>query len=138
MTRDWISATAALLCAAFASSKVGAAELVHLTVNDAPNAGGKPLVMEVTEVERTEAQSIVEVKYISGASVPSSMFAMRGMCAVARARGAAYFRTEPMPGMPQRQVVTFPTERPASGLGSAGSGKPDTVFALTDCALLGM
>ena len=129
---------AALGCCAFAPA-AHAADLVHLAVNQpAGEGGGKPLVMEFAEVERTELQSVVEVKYVSGASVPSSMFALGGMCAVARARGAAYFRTAPLPGMPQRHVVTFLTEKPATGPVVAGKPNPDAVISLADCALLGM
>ena len=52
---------------------------------------GKPLNMKFKEISREEKYSIVEVKYISGASVPSTMFIVKGMYEIAKLRGSNYF-----------------------------------------------
>ena len=52
---------------------------------------GKPLNMAIKEIKREEKYSIIEVTYISGASVPSSMFTLKGMYEIAKIRGASHF-----------------------------------------------
>jgi len=67
-----------------------AADLYHAEVNIRAKEG-KDLIMTLDEVERREKFSIIKVKYISGASVPSSMFVVKGCYEIARIRGMKYF-----------------------------------------------
>ena len=56
-----------------------------------PDGAPKPLRMRFEEVERTSRHSIIQVTFTSGASVPSSMFIVRGMWDIARERGLPFF-----------------------------------------------
>jgi hypothetical protein len=66
------------------------AQLHRREVNQ-KNPGGKDLIMTFEELSRDEKTSTATVKRVSGASVPSAMFVLRGAYDIARARGAAYF-----------------------------------------------
>jgi hypothetical protein len=63
----------------------------HDEVNVTAKNGGKDLVMTLDEVERHERFSIVRVRYVSGASVPSAMFIVKGLRRMAMLRGVACF-----------------------------------------------
>lgn len=64
--------------------------LLRREVNE-KNPGGKDLVMTFQEIRRDEKVSTVKTTMKSGASVPSSMFIIRGFYDIANARGATYF-----------------------------------------------
>jgi hypothetical protein len=64
--------------------------LLHREVNE-KNPGGKDLVMTFQEMRRDEKTSTVKTTMKSGASVPSSMFIVRGFYDIAKARGATHF-----------------------------------------------
>jgi hypothetical protein len=130
-------ATCAALLTLGAQS-VGAAELVYLSVKDAAVENGKKLEMEFREIERTAEASVVEVSMVSGGSVASSMFTMRGMCAVTRARGAKYFSTERIASNPTRYKVVFPADRPPAGPQPSNTYNPQRVISVADCQLLRM
>ena len=102
-------------------SSSAAAALVHIT------QGG-----ELVEVERTPEHSIVEVRSAPAGSVPSSLFALRGACAVARARGEKYFSSSPVAGRSSTHSISFPQEPTEVQL----KGRTKTVFTLADCQLL--
>jgi len=68
-----------------------AAEKLHRREVNQKNPGGKDLVMTFEELRRDEKTSTAKVKHVSGASVPSIMFTVRGFYDIARARGATYF-----------------------------------------------
>ena len=55
------------------------------------NPGGKDLVISIEEMRRDERVSLVKVTFVSGASVPSSMFIVRCFYDIARVRGATHF-----------------------------------------------
>lgn len=89
-------------------------QLIHLSVKDQPVENGKMLDMEFHEVERNAESSTVEIVRRSGGSVSSSMFVLKGVCAIARSRGESYFVTEKAVDKNERFTVTFPkvpTER---------------------------
>ena len=46
--------------------------------------------MSFEEVRRDEKTSLAKVTFVSGASVPSIMFIVRGFYDIAKARGATY------------------------------------------------
>ena len=87
---------------------------------------------EFVEVERTAGESRVEVRRAPPGSVPSSLYTLRGVCAVLRARGAAYVDSEPLPGPVPTYRLTFPATVPAEAL----TGRGKRVFTPADCALL--
>jgi hypothetical protein len=110
-------------------------ELYQLGVKDIPVENGKTLEMTFRELERQGDSSTVEIDFVSGGSVSSSMFALRGMCGVSRARGEQYFRATqvsrklPIFRMTFPKTVTEADLRPAHGA--------DKVFTRDECALLG-
>lgn len=109
------------LLAACASTDPGTT-LVRLT------AGG-----EFVEVERAPEFSLVEVRQAPAGSVPSSMYALRGACAVARSRGKPYFASEGASGTSRSYRLTFPSAPTESEL----KGPTKRVFSLAECSLLG-
>jgi len=68
-----------------------AQELHRREVNEKSAAGGKDLVMKLEELRRDAKTSEIKITHTSGASVPSSMFIMRGCYDIAKARQAACF-----------------------------------------------
>lgn len=102
-----------LVAAFFAGTSVlslaqESAALVQLEVKDVPVENGKKLEMSFQEIEREADYSIVDVSFVSGGSVSSSMFIMRGMCKVMRARGEKYFQVEEISKPGKRYRVRFP------------------------------
>lgn len=69
------------------------AESLHYREVDIKNPGGKDLIMKFEELRRDDKTSLARVTRVSGASVPSIMFTVRGFYDIARARGTAYFVT---------------------------------------------
>lgn len=107
--------------------------LVHLDVKGEKAEGGKLLDMEFTEVERRPDASVVQTSFRSGGSVSSSMFILRGTCAIAEARGYPYFKTTRLPAPEGRYIVTLQHTPPdASDAAPAGA-----VFSVSQCQSLG-
>jgi hypothetical protein len=67
-----------------------AGELYHREVNE-KNPGGKDIIMTFDELDRDDKTSTARVKFVSGASVPSIMFIVRGFYDIAQERKATYF-----------------------------------------------
>ncbi|MFZ6647229.1 hypothetical protein ACO0LO_16005 [Undibacterium sp. TJN25] len=83
-----------ILCAVFAVfASYASAAPAPLILNEIHQTGGqgKPLDLRVEEVSRDAKTSTVEIRFVSGASVPSSMFIMHAIYDIARARGDRYF-----------------------------------------------
>ncbi|MDR0672169.1 MAG: hypothetical protein LBF93_00610 [Zoogloeaceae bacterium] len=108
-------------------------ELVYLTVKDQRVENGKILDMEFREIERTVDASIVRVIFVSGGSVSSSMFVLRGHCAVTRARGENYFLSQEIMNHPNTYRVTFPATAASDPQVRRESG----IWAISDCKSLG-
>lgn len=89
---------------------------------------------ELVELERTSEHSIIEVRSAPAGSVPSSLFALRGACAVARARGEKYFASSPVPGKSATHRLTFPQAPSESQL----RGPSKSVFTLAECQRLAL
>ena len=87
---------------------------------------------EFVEVERTAEYSLVEVRSAPKGSVPSSMFALRGACAVARARGEQYVSSVPVPGSVPKHRLSFPKSATETQL----KGQSKSVFSLAECEML--
>lgn len=101
--------------------------LFHLEVKDAPAENGKFLNMEFSETARADASSTVLVTRKSGGSVSSSMFVLRGMCGLARARDKQNFLPQAVPGQPGGYIVTFPDTAPPKDKG----------FSMAQCDSIG-
>ena len=98
--------------------------LFQLAVKNVPVENGKALDIEFNEVERAPESSTVQILRRSGGSVSSSMFVVRGMCGLARARGQQYVAGERIDKEHMR--VTFPATPP----------EPDKGFTMAQCDLL--
>ncbi|WP_394778637.1 hypothetical protein [Undibacterium sp.] len=82
-----------VLCALTLTTEVAAtnaAPLILIEIHQ-PAGQGKPLDLRVQELSRDAKTSTVEIHFVSGASVPSSMFIMHAIYDIARARGDRYF-----------------------------------------------
>jgi hypothetical protein len=118
---------AGLLAIAASNTHAGEPALFYLSVKDVPVENGKVLDMEFHEIQRNADSSTVQIVRRSGGSVSSSMFILRGMCGLARARKAQYFATAAITGGEnERYKVTFPQAAP----------EPGTGFTLAQCDLL--
>lgn len=101
-------------------------------------AGESPMLVSITqggelaEIERTPEYSVIEVRRAPAGSVPSSLFALRGACAVATARGQQYLASSPVQGKPATHRITFPQSPSESQL----TGSTKSVFSLAECQLL--
>jgi hypothetical protein len=109
-------------------------ELVQLSVRDVAVENGKSLEMTFKEIERTPEFSMVQITFVSGGSVSSSMFVIRGMCAVAKARGEQYFRASQASKDPWRYRMTFLTSASPAELRPANGA--DKVFSRAECSML--
>ena len=67
------------------------ADTLHRREVKQVNPGGKDLRMSFEEVRREDKTSLAKVTFVSGASVPASMFIVRGFYDIAKARGATHF-----------------------------------------------
>lgn len=118
---------AGVLALAAPIAQAGDSELFHLVVKDVPVENGKVLDMEFHEIERNAEASTVQITRRSGGSVSSSMFILRGMCGLARARGAQNFTPVRIAGEEkERFTVSFSQDPPDAGKG----------FTMAQCALL--
>ena len=121
-----------LACAFLLAITPGAAAdtdpaLYKMSVKDVPVEKRKALDMNFDELSRTADSSVVQITRRSGGSVSSSMFVMRGMCALARLRDAQYFVAERMAGDAGRYTVTFVQTPPDAG---------KKAFSLAQCDLM--
>ena len=110
---------AAALCLAILPFATHAADpaLYRLAIADVPVENGKILDMEFHETARDDHASTVRIVRRSGGSVSSSMFILRGMCGLMRARGKENVVPERLPGDGERFTVTFPDAPPEAGKG---------------------
>lgn len=100
--------------------------LFQLVVKELATEDRKELNLTFSEVARGEASSTVLVTRESGGSVSSSMFVLRGMCGLARARGKNNFLPTPLPEQQGGYIVTFPDTPPPKDKG----------FSIAQCDLL--
>ena len=120
------------------SAAVAVSACAQQAVAPSAGAGESPKLVSITqggelvELERTPEYSVIEVRSAPAGSVPSSLFALRGACAVARARGQKYFASSPVQGKPATHRITFPQTPSESQL----TGSTKSVFALAECQLL--
>jgi hypothetical protein len=100
--------------------------LIHLIAKDQPVENGKVLDIEFHEVDRQAESSTVQIVRRTGGSVSSSMFVLKGMCAIARSRSEQYFMAEKASANDGRFTVTFPRMPTERGKG----------FSIAQCDLL--
>lgn len=87
---------------------------------------------EFVEVTREAEFSIVEVRKAPAGSVPSSLYALRGACAVLRARSVQYVASERVASTVPSFRLTFPKAPKSEEL----SGTTKSVFSRSDCSAL--
>ena len=109
-------------------------ELFQLSVKDVPVENGKKLEMKFEEIERNAEYSTVQITFVSGGSVSSSMFVIRGMCGVTKARGAEYFRASAVSEHPWHYRITFPVSASAAELSPPKAA--DKVWSRAECSML--
>ena len=152
-----LGALAALALGATGTAAAGP-DLVHLEVQGERGDSAGSVDAEFDEVERDEYVSRARVQARPGMAASLPLFIVRGFCAVAESRGAAFFR--PRPGrepdsddglysaeFADERIAVTPAREPApagaAGLvATAGSGanlweRSDGVFSIDDCRLLG-
>ena len=134
-------------------------DLVHLEVQGEHGGIDRAPDAEFDEVERDEYVSRARVQARPGMAASLPLFIVRGFCAVAESRGAAFFRPRPKPEpagpdgdlysaeFADERIAVTPAREPApagaAGLvATAGSGanlweRSDGVFSIDDCRLLG-
>lgn len=132
------------------------ADLVHLEVQRgrADGDGARDIAAAFDEIERGADVSRARVQADTGASAALAMFVVRGFCAVADSRGAAFFRPRPdreaLDGdwlytaeFADERLAVTPARETSSTLrasdfpGAAAGERGDGVFSLGDCRLLG-
>lgn len=87
---------------------------------------------ELAEVERTVEYSIMTITKAPQGSVASSMFALRGACAILRARQATFVTSQPVAGADRSYRLKFPSTASPGEL----SGASKSVFTRADCSAL--
>ena len=152
------SAALALALGVAAPAAPSEADLIHLEVQRARTAGnddgGDAIAAAFDEVERSADLSRARVQAGTGGAASLAMFVVRGFCAVAESRGAAFFRPRPdreaaggdwlyaAEFADERMAVT-PAREPVANLraldfpGAASGERGDGVFSIGDCRLLG-
>lgn len=113
--------------------------MYSLAVHDRPVENGKMLDMSFRELTRETEQSLVEVTRVSGGSVSSSLFIVRGMCGLMRARSKQNFVSEEVPkqidqaAQTEQYRVTFPHLSEAI----ATPSRKQLAFSAAQCSLFG-
>ena len=154
-------ATLAVVAAlGFGAARPAAAgpDLVHLEVQGERGENAGSVDAEFDEVERDEYVSRARVQARPGMAASLPLFIVRGFCAVAESRGAAFFR--PRPGrepdsdgglysaeFADERIAVTPAREPAPAgmvarLATASASanlweRSDGVFSIDDCRLLG-
>ncbi len=138
-----LAAGLAVLCACASNSNstassrdsVDNANLVRLIYKDDGGQNVDKVLMEFREIERNKAGSVAQVSAEAGGPVTSSLFTMRGVCAIARSRGEKFFSTTRIASNPSRYNIVFPQNQSAApGKSSDGS----RIVSIEECELLGM
>ena len=118
---------------AYEATAPAPASLFSLSVEDVPAENGKKLNMVLRELSREAESSLVQVTFVSGGSVSSSMFILRGMCGLMRVRGENYFASERVSNSLTQYRMTFPKV-----VGEQALRGPDKkAFSAAECSLLG-
>ena len=117
----------------FITACVTSNKLVELHVKQSPVENGKTLEMTFREIERNQENSIAEVTFISGGSVSSSLFTLRGACSIARARNEKYFTSTEISSNPTRYKFTFLKSITPE---QADPKSSNHAFSSRDCSLL--
>jgi hypothetical protein len=114
---------------------VDSANLVRLIYKDDSAQGGDKVLMEFREIERTKAGSVAQVSAETGGPVTSSLFTMRGVCAITRSRGEKFFTTTRIASSPSRYSIVFPQSQSTTPEKDSSTGR---IISLDECQLMGM
>jgi hypothetical protein len=118
--------------APLSDSGVDSTNLVRLIYKDDSGQNVDKVLMEFREIERTKAGSVAQVSAEAGGPVTSSLFTMRGMCAVTRSRGEKFFNTTRIASNPSRYSIIFPQTQ------TAAPDKGNRTVSLEECQAMGM
>ena len=155
-----LAALVALAALGFGAASPAAAgpDLVHLEVQGERGDNARSVDAEFDEIERDEHVSRARVQAHPGMAASLPLFIVRGFCAVAESRGAAFFRPRPerepdgdgglySAEFADERVAVTPARQPAPAgaaafAATAGAGanlweRIDGVFSIDDCRLLG-
>lgn len=116
-----------------ASQTTEPGKLVRLSIDEPASAKAKPLKIDFTEIQREPGSSIVEVNLISGASVASSMFILKGMCTVMQSRSEHFFQSKQIEKNPIRYRITFPKK----ALNTEPRDDAEKIFSVQECQMFG-
>ncbi len=116
-----------------ASQTTEPGKLVRLSIDEPASAKAKPLKIDFTEIQRETGSSIVEVNLISGASVASSMFILKGMCTVMQSRSEHFFQSKQIEKNPIRYRITFPKK----ALNTEPQDDAEKIFSVQECQMFG-
>jgi hypothetical protein len=108
-------------------------KLVRLSIDEPASARAKPLKIDFTEIQREADSSIIEINLISGSSVASSMFILKGMCTVMKSRSERFFQSKQIEKNPIRYRITFPKR----ALNTAPGDEAEKIFSVQECQMFG-
>jgi hypothetical protein len=94
--------------------------------------GGAQVSMKFEEIDRTDANSVVEVSGVAPNSDLSTGFLLNGMCGLATARGQRYFQAKQIDTDPVTFEVVFPKTAPNSASVPLNGIAPN-VFPVSQC-----
>lgn len=137
--RASVSRRVAIACLAVLSllaAGCACAELYSAGVKEPASTNLRPLEVYYREIDRDDGLSIIEYRYISGASVPASLFGLRGNCAIAQREQWSHFASERIDS-PEVGWTRFRLFRASADAISQASNeaRQKRTMALTDCAL---
>jgi hypothetical protein len=129
-----VAGAAAWLAAVACACPSASDGLFRLEVAGVAVENGKTLEMSFCETRREPAHSSVEVRFVSGGSVSSSLFILRGLCGLARERGEHHFQALREVASPWRFKVLFRREAGDEQITDAHAA--EKVWAFDECAML--
>ena len=151
-----LAVIAVLGCGAAGPAAAAGPDLVHLEVQGERGDNARTVDAEFDEVERDEYVSRARVQARPGMAASLPLFIVRGFCAVAESRGAAFFRPRPerepdgdlySAEFADERIAVTPAREPAPAgavalvvTASTGANlweRGDGVFSIDDCRLLG-
>lgn len=136
--RASFSRRVAIACVAMLSvlaAGCACAQLYSSSVKEPASTNPKPLEVYYREIERNDGFSIIEYRYISGASVPASLFGLRGNCAIAQREQWSHFASERIDS-PEVGWTRYRLFRASADAMDRASNEPGRIrtIALADCA----
>lgn len=120
-----MKAAVVFACLVVTTVAIRAADLYSQSVQNRPAENGKLLTMTVREIERTDEASLMAVELVSGGSVSSAVYIVKGMCGIMKARGEHNVVSEELKHGPARYRLTFPATVDIKGFKGFTEGQCD-------------